>query len=244
MDVEHLVRSKHAVEIPLREIDPIDATLAVACGYPLQNERQGCKREMFKLQWLHIGTLFPNRRALWRPEQENWKMPRAFLVVVGAVLSIAICGAIPAAAFKDTDLEEVAQRAQAALGQGFRVQVGNRQRVVLMCASCAGPTMVTIQIGRQTDGTEDRVRGGQTTVADLERLCQANEPTCRIERADTGPAVGWVSTYRGASVSGSTLVLLRSGDMLTLRSTAQTQEAARENVRRLQRSVLPQIIGR
>ncbi len=35
MDVEHLVRSKHAVEIPLREIDAINATLAVTCGYPL-----------------------------------------------------------------------------------------------------------------------------------------------------------------------------------------------------------------
>ncbi len=243
MDVEHLVRSKHAVEIPLREIDPIDATLAVACGYPLQNERQGCKREMFKLQWLHIGTLFPNRWALWRPEQENWKMPRAFLVVVGAVLSSAICGAVPAAAFQDTDLEEVAQRAQAALGQGFRVQVGNRQRVVLMCASCAGPTMVTIQIGRQTDGTEDRVRGGKPPSQIWTPLSgqRADLPDRARRYRSRG---GGVSTYRGASVSGSTLVLLRSGDMLTLRSTAQTQEAARENVRRLQRSVLPQIIGR
>ncbi len=35
MDVEHLVRSKHAVEVPLREIDAINATLAVTCGYPL-----------------------------------------------------------------------------------------------------------------------------------------------------------------------------------------------------------------
>jgi hypothetical protein len=171
-------------------------------------------------------------------------MPRTFLLLVAAILSSAIFSNVPAVAFQDTDLEVVAQRAQAALGQGFRPQVGNRQRVVLMCASCGGVTMVTIQIGRQTDGTEDRLRGGQTTIADLERLCQANEPTCRIQRADSGSAVGWVSTYGGASASGSTLVLLRGGDMLTVRSIAPTQEAARENVQRLQRSVLPQIIGR
>ncbi len=171
-------------------------------------------------------------------------MPRFFLVVMGAALSGAISWSAPAVAFQDTDLEKFAQRAQAALGQGFQAQAGTRQRVALMCAKCGGATMVTIQIGRQTDGTEDRLRSGQTTITDLERICQANEPTCRIQRADTGPAVGWVSTYRGASVSGSTLVLLRNGDMLTVRSMAPTPEAARENIRRLQGSVLPQIIGR
>jgi len=169
---------------------------------------------------------------------------RLALSLLGSIVGSAVFGTGPAASFEETDLEVVAQRAQTALGPGFRAQVGNRQRVVLMCASCEGATMVTIQIGRQTDGTEDRLRSGQTTIADLERLCQANEPTCRIQRADAGHAVGWVSTFRGASVSGSTLVLLRSGDMLTVRSLAPTPEKARENVRRLQRGVLPQITGR
>jgi hypothetical protein len=159
------------------------------------------------------------------------------------VLALAGLWAAPAAAFQDTDLEEVAQRAQAALGPGFRAQVEDPKRVVLMCARCKGPTMVTIQIGRQTGGTEERVRAGQTSMADLERLCRANEPSCRIERADMGRAVGWVSRYRGEAVSGSTLVLLRDGDMLTVRSNAPTPEIARENVRRLQRAVLPQMVG-
>jgi hypothetical protein len=166
---------------------------------------------------------------------------RRYLCIVLACIAL---GTVPAAAFQDTDLETVAQRAQAALGPGFGAEVGNRQRVVLMCARCNGPTMVTIQIGCQADGTEDRVRAGQTTMADMERQCQANEPSCRIERADMGRAVGWVSSYRGAAVSGSTLVLLRGGDMLTVRSNAPSPEIAHENMRRLQRTVVPQIVGR
>ncbi len=105
--------------------------------------------------------------------------------------------------------------------------------------------MVSIMLGQQTDGTEERVRSGRTTMADLERLCQAREPSCRITRADMGPAVGWVSVYRvGDTVAGSTLMLIRDGNLMTVRSIAPTPEAARQNVERLQRAVLPQIVGR
>jgi hypothetical protein len=89
------------------------------------------------------------------------------------------------------------------------------------------------------------MRSGQTTMADLERLCQAREPSCRVTRADMGPAVGWVTVYRtGDAFAGSTLVLIRGGNLMTVRSIAPTPETARENVQRLQRAVLPQIVGR
>jgi hypothetical protein len=82
-------------------------------------------------------------------------------------------------------------------------------------------------------------------MADLEQICQASEPSCRITRADIGPAVGWVSSYRsGDAFAGSTLILVRDGNLMTVRSIAPTSEAARQNIRRLQREVLPRIIGR
>lgn len=159
------------------------------------------------------------------------------------LLVIAVFWSAPVAAFQDTDLEVLAQRAQTALGPGFRWQVAGQKRVTLTCANCTLPVMVTLQIGSQTDGTEERVRNGKTTIARLEQLCQAKEPTCRIERADIGRTVGWVSTFRAGTAGGSTMVLLRNGNMLTVRSKAATPQAARENIRRLQFNVLPQITG-
>jgi hypothetical protein len=147
-----------------------------------------------------------------------------------------------ASAFQDTDLEVVARNAQTALGQGYRAQLGNNKRLVLLCPDCEGLNMITIQLGRQTDGTEERVRSGQTKIADLEQQCQAREPSCRIERADMGSAVGWLSTYRNGNIAGNTLILLRDGDMLQVRSDGNTPAAARENLRQLQRTVIPDII--
>jgi hypothetical protein len=162
-------------------------------------------------------------------------------MMIAAVYAVLLSG-VPASAFQDTDLEIVARKAQSALGPGYRAQLGNNKRLVLLCPDCEGLNMITIQLGRQTDGTEGRVRSGQTSIADLEKQCQAREPSCRIERADTRSAVGWLSTYRNGNIAGNTLVLLRNGDMLQVRSDGNTPAAARENLRRLQRTVIPDII--
>jgi hypothetical protein len=172
-------------------------------------------------------------------------MQHLFLTILGGVFCSMVFWTFPAASFQNTDLDAVGKHAQETLGPGFRAQNTNSRRVDLTCASCAVPTMVSITIGQQTDGTDERVRGGQTTMADLERLCQAREPSCRVTRADMGPAVGWISVYRNSDTfSGSTLVLIRDGNLMTVRSIAPTPEAARDNVQRLQRAVLPQIVGR
>jgi hypothetical protein len=160
-------------------------------------------------------------------------------------LGIFCSSVLPVASFENTDLEAVGRRAQTILGAEYRGMMGRGNKsITLGCSSCAGLTMVVFAIGRQTDGTEERVRSGQTTVADLQRQCQANEPSCRIERADMGRAVGWLSTYGSGVLSGNTLVLLRDGNMLTVRSTADTPQTSRENLRRMQTSVIPQIVGR
>jgi hypothetical protein len=164
-------------------------------------------------------------------------------IPVAIVWSMIFCN-VPAASFENTGIETVARRAQAELGPDFRAQIGNGQRVVLLCSRCEGLRMITIQISRQTDGTEGRVRTGQTKIADLESQCQASEPSCKIERADMGPAVGWLARYRGATGSGYTLVLLNNGNMLTVRSNAATAVTALEDLRRMQRAVIPEIIGR
>jgi hypothetical protein len=167
-------------------------------------------------------------------------MTRGHLVV----LATAGFWAGPAAGFQDTDLEAVGKRAQEALGGRYSAKADGPKRATIHCTSCESQlVVVTIQIGRQTDGTEERVRSGQTTVADLQRRCQENQPACWIERADVGRAVGWLSTYRLGKNAGNTLVLLRDGDMLTVRSIADTPNIARENVQKLMRTVIPEIAG-
>lgn len=140
------------------------------------------------------------------------------------------------------DLTTIEKQARAALGPDY-VARAQPQRVTLLCVACPGRPAIDILLGRQTDGTEARVRAGQTTIAQLEAQCQARDPSCRLERADFGPAVGWLSSWRLGTMFVSTLVLLRDGDLLTVRSTASDPELARANMRRLMTDTVPQIAG-
>jgi hypothetical protein len=159
------------------------------------------------------------------------------------LLGVLAASAAVAQGFGTSTLEPLGERARAALGAEYIVRAEAR-RITLLCPGCAGAPMVDILLGRQTDGTEQRVRSGQTTVADLERLCQQRDPECRLERTDAGPAIGWTSRYRLGANAGSTLVLLRNGDMLTVRSLAATAELAHGNIARLMAAVVPGIVGR
>ncbi len=140
------------------------------------------------------------------------------------------------------DLAAVEARAVAALGAGF---VGRTEgpQMTLGCPTCAGTPMIEIRLGRQEDGTEQRLRSGYTTVASLDQQCRARNPSCRVERADLGPAVGWVSAYQAGAVHGSTLVLLRDGAMVLVRSIGGSPEVARGSIERLSAEVLPALVG-
>ena len=119
------------------------------------------------------------------------------------------------------------------------------ERLTIMCVDC-GDEFVAIDVlrGRNADGTEGRVRSGETTIADMEALCQAREPLCRIEAAPAGAAVGWVSSYPSPMGAGSTAALLRDGDMLTIRSIAPDAEVARRPASAELERVVPAVIGR
>lgn len=140
------------------------------------------------------------------------------------------------------DLSIIGERVRATLGAGYAVRA-ERQRLTLHCVSCPERPMLDILLGRQTDGTEARIRDGQTTIAQLEAVCQARAPSCRLERADIGPAVGWMSTYALGENGGATLVLLRDGDLLTLRSIAASTAAARRQVQTLMAEIVPELVG-
>ncbi|TRW17168.1 hypothetical protein [Glacieibacterium frigidum] len=166
-------------------------------------------------------------------------MLRAFLASV-AMLA-------PAGAFSKglavKDLTTIERAVTEALGPGF-IGRAAPARIDLMCASCAGEPIVGVQIGVQNDGTEQRVRAGQTKIDDLERICRARSPECRISALDVAPAVGWVSSYRVGDTAGATAIVIRDGDLLTIRAIARDAASARRIVDTLLPLVKERVVGR
>lgn len=140
------------------------------------------------------------------------------------------------------DLSGVAAEVSAAVGSGFNHRAEPR-RVILSCPQCDGEPMIDLQLGRQTDGTEQRVRSGQTPISRLEELCREKSPSCRVSGLDVAPAVGWISTWPMGSRAGSTVVILRDGDLLTIRSLASNAEIARSNAEKVVKAVKSKLIG-
>jgi hypothetical protein len=163
--------------------------------------------------------------------------------VVGAMLFL-LATAANAQGFAVHDLTPLAEEMKRALGPDF-VHRDAPQRVTLACPTCAGSPMVDVLLGRQDDGTEQRVRSGATSIARLRELCQAKDPACRLDALDIAPAVGWITGYRiGESTQGTTAVILRDGDLLTIRVLSSDPAIARATADRLVATVARTIIGR
>ncbi|WP_198371871.1 hypothetical protein [Roseomonas rosulenta] len=157
-------------------------------------------------------------------------------------LAVVVLAAGGARAQERPSLAAVEARALAALGEGYVARIEDGL-LTLTCPGCEGAPAVELRLGRQEDTTEQRLRSGYTSIASLDQQCRARNPTCRVERADIGRAVGWVTAYRAGEVAGSVLVLLRDGGMVIARSVAASPEVARGNVERLRAEVLPALVG-
>ncbi|MCJ2135156.1 hypothetical protein MKK69_14010 [Methylobacterium sp. J-026] len=141
------------------------------------------------------------------------------------------------------DLTSLAEPARTILGDGATAQAQPGQ-LILTCQACQGAPTVALQLGRLTDGTEDRIRSGKTTLAALETLCLKQNPDCRLTSLPAGPAIGWISLYAFTGGAGSTAVILRDGDLLTIEAKAMSRGAAEDAVQRLAQALLPRIVGR
>ena len=147
-----------------------------------------------------------------------------------------------ASGFTAADLRRVEGAAVRALGPACLARA-EAERLTLTCPDRPGAPIVDLRLGRQDDGTEARVRSGATTVADLERLCREREPACRLSPLDVAPAVGWVSSWPMGDGAGATSVVLRDGDLLTVRALAATPEAARAAIDALLPVVRAGVVG-
>lgn len=161
------------------------------------------------------------------------------------ILAFFCLTAAPAHAegFAIRDLTTVAGEAGAALGAGVMARAAP-ERLTLMCTTCDGAPMVDLLLGRQADGTEERVRSGQTPMAQIETICRERSPECRLSGLSVAPAVGWATTYGVGSSAGATAILLRDGDVLTIRALAGSRETAARQIEILARTVAARIVGR
>jgi hypothetical protein len=116
-------------------------------------------------------------------------------------------------------------------------------RATFVCFGCTGDPVIDIQIGRQDDGTEGRIRSGETTFADMEALCQARDPACALRGLDVAPAVGWATEYMIGDQAAQTIAVLRDGDLLTIRVLSTDAVVTVQNVDALLAGVVPQIVG-
>lgn len=145
--------------------------------------------------------------------------------------------------FTTKDLTTIERAVTEALGPGFAVQA-DPARLALACMGCAGEPIVGIELGRQDDGTEQRVRSGETSMAKLEQQCRARSPECRLAALKVEPAVGWVSNWSLGSSAATTAILLKGGDLLTIRSVANDAATARRNLDKLLPVVRAEVIGK
>jgi hypothetical protein len=154
-----------------------------------------------------------------------------------------VCTATTAAAdgFAIHDLT-MATSALSDLGNGFIEKV-EPDRITYACLDCSDHPAIDVLLGQAPDDTEVRLRSGETTIADLQALCQAKAPECTIEELFVEPAIGYISTYKIGATIGHTLVIMRDGDMLTIRSLSADADIARLNATLLNFSLISSIVG-
>ena len=110
-------------------------------------------------------------------------------IILPIALLFAPTTPVRAEGFATRDLAGLAKDMERILGPDFisRTEDG---KVAFSCLSCPGSPIVGVALGRQDDGTEQRVREGKTTIEQLRALCRARDPNCELAALDVAPAVG------------------------------------------------------
>lgn len=159
------------------------------------------------------------------------------------VLALGFARGARAEGFTVHDLAPLGPEMEKALGPDY-VHRAEANRITLTCLGCAGTPMVDVLLGRQDDGSEGRIRSGETSIDQLEARCREKNPDCRLSALAVAPAVGWISTWRMDGRPAVTVVILRDGDLLMIRSLADTEAETRVHADALVRVATDRIIGR
>ncbi len=171
---------------------------------------------------------------------------RVHLLILGVVISLAPSGLVSAKATKTgfaiTDLTALRTGKLSVSGQDFTAK-SDAKRLTLLCHTCRDFTAIDVLLDKSTDGTEGRLRSGETKIAAIELKCRQREPNCLIRATKIRGAVGWVSKTTAAGSPTSTTILFKDGDRLVVRSIAGTIEDAYRNGQQVVDRIGTRIIG-
>ena len=162
--------------------------------------------------------------------------------VVSSV-ALAVSTAVCADGFVQPNLTRI-EIDPSVLAGGEYISRVEPERATLLCTGCEDDISIDVLIGVGDIGTERRYRSGGTTLERLETQCRQSSPSCRLKGIEAGAAVGWQSVYESPfGFVGSTALLMRDGELLTIRTIAPTVELAEGNTDALVETIAPQVAG-
>jgi hypothetical protein len=189
---------------------------------------------------LALGFLhFPYRKKCFQDTGQK----QIFRLALATLLLSAMSQAAMADGFAVKDFTTLTFDPASMPGNEFMMRNDDPGRATIACIGCSGLVAVDVLLGTSTDGTEQRYRSGQTTLEMMEGQCRAKAPSCIMVPANLGRATGRTSQFDIGSTFGSTTILFLDGDLLTVRSLADTKDAAFANGQAILNSLGKQIVG-
>jgi hypothetical protein len=155
----------------------------------------------------------------------------------------SVASANSTAGFAITDLTQVKVARLTLSGHVFAAKA-EPKRLTYVCQDCSDLTAIDVLIDTSTDGTEGRLRSGETKIETLAQNCRARESNCQIDGLNVQGATGWVSKTVAAGNPVSTTVLFKNGDRLVIRSIAPDLAVAYRNGQSVVTEIGTTIIGK
>lgn len=156
---------------------------------------------------------------------------------------VLLAGPSLAQSFLTRDLTTLSPSTAGLTGGTFSVAATAPGRLTFYCQGCPNLTAVDVLLGRDADDTEGRYRAGSVSIAALREQCQARNATCTLDAATANGAVGWRTVYKLDQTWGSTTVLFKGSDKLTVRSIAPDAETAEANGKAALQAIGAALIG-
>jgi hypothetical protein len=153
----------------------------------------------------------------------------ALIALPGCTSSVADSG-VKKSGFAVTDLTKFNS-----IGSGAsNVQLGGQEciaraelsRLTIMCLDAPASPAIDVKLSKSKDGTEARLRSGETTIAKMEELCAQRGGVCKMEALKLGGAVGFVSKTNVGNTKIHNITLFKKDDLMVIRAISEDADVA------------------
>lgn len=162
-----------------------------------------------------------------------------------AALTVAF--ALPASA--DMALDDLTKVDLSAFAMPDYAVKKEANRITVVCIVCGGFSAIDVHLAAgPNDGTEERIRSGQTTAETMLDVCKKNvipgtSECYDIKKADLKGAVGFVSDVKANGTSYSaTYTLYQDGKLLLMRNISDSREKAAKLGALAYEHIAPQVV--